>query len=171
MNKYILKVNPKRKRFTDAHYTDTDFVLGYDIDNDDFAEILSKRKQGIDLSHAEQDRLGYYLGAIVNLTFRSNKATGSTRGCGYKSTQDEYCDAIFTWLMLHSLDKYDPTKLNAQGKPSKPYSFFVKASSFAVISYWSNKKKERTKHEAIQQHCQDVYDYVVNEVSKQGFNM
>lgn len=171
MNKYILTKNPKRKRFIDAHYTDEGFVLGYDIDNDDFADILAKRKAEETLTHAEQDRLGYYLGAVVNMTFRKDRQVGSTKGCGYKYSQEEYCDEIFTWLMLHSLDKYDPTRLNAQGQPSKPFSFFTRAANFAVITYFSNKKKEKEKNAAIDAHVRYLNDYVTDTIHRTGYDL
>lgn len=132
MNKYIINGKPNRRRNRNAKYTDADFMPGWDVDNNDFNAIMRKRnKEKKDLTHEEQERLGYYLGSICKGAYRCKKTPGHVMAT---NNDEEFRNSIYCWL-LRFLDKYDPDK------GTNAFSFFTGCVRWAVLKASAERKK------------------------------
>lgn len=133
MNKYVLNGKPNRRRNKNARWTDEGFIFGWDVDNTDFDAILKKRnKDKKDLTHTEQERLGYYLGSVCKGAYRSKKQLGCVLAT---NNDEEFRDEIYHWL-LRFLDKYDP------GRGTSAFSFFTGCLRWAVLKASAERKKK-----------------------------
>lgn len=63
MQKMFIK--PDRKRITKIKYTDKEYIPYYDIDKEDFEELVLKLNKNISLSKEENTRYGEYVLAVV----------------------------------------------------------------------------------------------------------
>ena len=131
----------KRKRCNTLSYTDPAYVLGYDLDMDDFTELVATYNSR-NLVNQEELRLYDYIRTMVNIVLENPKLKPS------KNEMDGITDAMF-------MDGWGAMKYIKDGK--KPYSYIYRSMYTAACRFYTRKIKDREKSEAIAEHVNEVF--------------
>lgn len=146
----LLKWRPvDRKRNKNIRYDDADYVTGYDLDLNDFAELVGKFNSG-SLSYIEECRLGIHVRTMLNIVLENPKVQPRP------DEIDPLTDHMFMAM-------WGALKYIKSGK--KPYSYIYTAGVHAAHRWYKNIIKARAKADAIEQHLHEVYDEWVEENS------
>lgn len=139
--------NPNRKRDLHIKYSDPKFCKYYDIDIEDFEELILKRKAGERLTDAENDRYGMYALAICYIVTEGPKFRNKPRW----EKQQIIDQQIFE--LLQAIQGFDPTK-------GKIYSYAYRIAYTAACHYYTNTQDQWKKDKRITEHCErELEDY------------
>ena len=138
--------DPGRKRRIDVSYTDPGFVKFYDIDNDDFEYIVGKVKVKQPLTNEEDRRYGDYMMTLMEIVVESPKFKGKTRDEKYEMRDQAYYE------LCTGLPCFNP------GRGSRLFSYAYRICYVAYVHYFTMKKHELEKQDAITKHCLEELD-------------
>lgn len=135
--------NPGRKRILLISYKDPKYCTYYDLDVEDFTNLVIKLRNKEILTEQENDRYGIYLITITYIVLENVKFKN-------KSLQErnEIADQI-TYELCTGLQSFNPDK------GSGIYSYAYRIAYVAGIHYFTNKLKDIKKQEAIMEHCME----------------
>lgn len=139
----------KRKRSRSLHYTDNDFVQGYDVDVHDIVNLSKKVAQDT-LTYSERERLGVHLITIVNIVFENPKIRIIDREAKQQAAERSFI------AMWKSLDKI--SERNA-------FSYLYTVGFNAWKKYTRASISKRRKNDAIRKHINECMDTYINECS------
>ena len=141
------KVNRKRMRLP---YDDPEFVVGYDLDMNDFTALTTSYNSR-NLTTEEENRLHRYVMTMMNIVLEHPKINPSANEI------DDLTDIMYMdgWNALHYI------------KPGKKPDSYIYRSMYtaACTKYFKKKITERSKADAIEEHCQEIYTEWLDEVS------
>lgn len=145
---YKLKLwkNPNRKRLTNISYTDPNYTKYYDLDVDDFTNIVVKLGDKQRLTQDEELRYTDYLYTIMNIVFENPKFKKKS------VTEKEELQEQAIFELLGALPSFDPNK------GSSLYSYAYRCCYTSFCHYYTNKIKDYSKRQAIEEHCQAELD-------------
>lgn len=139
----------KRKRSKSLHYTDKDFVQGYDVDVDDIVN-LSKKVSPDTLTYSERERLGIQIISIVNIVFENPKIRIIDQDVKQQAAIRSF------GAMWKSLDKI--SERNA-------FSYLYTVGFNAWKKFTRASIAKRRKSDAIRTHVNECVDLYINERS------
>lgn len=134
--------NPNRKRLTNISYTDPNYTKYYDLDVDDFTNIVVKLGNKLRLTQDEDLRYTDYLYTIMNIVFENPKFKKKS------VTEKEELQEQAIFELLGALPSFDPNK------GSSLYSYAYRCCYTSFCHYYTNKIKDYSKRQAIEEHCQ-----------------
>lgn len=137
----------KRKRSKSLHYTDKDFVQGYDVDVDDIVN-LSKKVSPDTLTYSERERLGIQIISIVNIVFENPKIRIIDQDVKQQAAIRSFS------AMWKSLDKV--SERNA-------FSYLYTVGFNAWKKFTRASIAKRRKSDAIRTHVNECIDLYINE--------
>ena len=141
--------SPNRKRQVGIKYTDPAYVIGYDLDNEDFTEIIIKLKNNEVLTAQEDKRYGEYVLTVIEMVLENSKFKAKTSEEKYEMRDQMYFE------MCTGLLSFKPEK------KSNIFSYAYRIAYVAGIHYFTNKEKYRKKSEAIMEHCmEELQEYI-----------
>lgn len=151
---YKLKLwkNPNRKRLINISYTDKDYVKYYDLDLNDFTNIVVKVRNGHRLTNDEELRYTDYLYTIMNIVFDNPKFKKKS------VTEKEELQEQAIMELLQALPNFDVNK------GSSLYSYAYRCCYIAYCHYYTNKIKDFKKHKAIEEHCMKELDIYLESI-------
>lgn len=151
---YKLKLwkNPNRKRLINISYTDKDYVKYYDLDLNDFTNIVVKVRNGQRLTNDEELRYTDYLYTIMNIVFDNPKFKKKS------VTEKEELQEQAIMELLQALPNFDVNK------GSSLYSYAYRCCYIAYCHYYTNKIKEYKKSKAIEEHCMKELDIYLESI-------
>lgn len=139
----------KRKRSKSLHYTDKDFVQGYDVDVDDIVN-LSKKVSPDTLTYSERERLGVQIISIVNIVFENPKIRIIDQDVKQQAAIRSFS------AMWKSLDKV--SERNA-------FSYLYTVGFNAWKKFTRASIAKRRKSDAIRTHVNECAELYINECS------
>ena len=139
----------KRKRSRSLHYTDKDFVRGYDVDVRDIVNLSKKVAQDT-LTYSERERLGVHIITIVNIVFENPKIRIIDRDIKLQAAERSFI------AMWKSLDKL--SERNA-------FSYLYTVGFNAWKKFARASIAKRRKNDAICTHINECVDLYINECS------
>lgn len=141
--------SPNRKRQVGIKYTDPAYVIGYDLDNEDFTNIIIKLKNNEVLTAQEDKRYGEYVLTVIEMVLENSKFKNKTSEEKYEMRDQMYYE------LCNGLLSYKPEK------KSNIYSYAYRIAYVAGIHYFTNKEKDRKKSETIMEHCmEELQEYI-----------
>lgn len=141
--------SPNRKRQVGIKYTDPAYVIGYDLDNEDFTEIIIKLKNKEPLTAQEDKRYGEYVLTVIEMVLENSKFKVKTSEEKYEMRDQMYFE------LCSGLLSFKPEK------KSNIFSYAYRIAYVAGIHYFTNKEKNRKKSEAIIEHCmEELQEYI-----------
>lgn len=138
--------DPNRRRKINASHTDRDFVVGYDLDNTHFTELVLKLKNGESLDIQEDYWYGVYLQTIMNCVLENPKFKykPETEKCNLRDQMSfELCQAVLG---------FDETR------GSNIYSYTYRCGYTAACHYYTEAQKD-TK---LDRRIEEVYNNVIH---------
>lgn len=150
--------NPGRKRNLNTKYTDPSYVIGYDLDNEDFQNIIIKLKNKEALTYQENIRYGNHILTIIEVVLENNK---------FKDKPNEEKSEIrdqMAFELCTGITTFNPDK------GSSIFSYAYRIAYVAGIHYYTNKTKQVTKQEAIMAHCLEELDEYISAISSHKVN-
>lgn len=153
--------SPNRKRQVGIKYTDPAYVIGYDLDNEDFTEIIIKLKNNEVLTAQEDKRYGEYVLTVIEMVLENSKFKAKTSEEKYEMRD------IMYYEMCTGLLSFKPEK------KSNIFSYAYRIAYVAGIHYFTNKEKYRKKSDAIMEHCmEELQEYIdsITDHKKRTYN-
>lgn len=150
--------NPGRKRNLNTKYTDPNYVIGYDLDNEDFQNIIIKLKNKEALTYQENVRYGNHILTIIEVVLENNK---------FKDKPNEEKAEIrdqMAFELCTGITTFNPNK------GSSIFSYAYRIAYVAGIHYYTKKSKDLTKQEAIMAHCLEELDEYISAISSHKVN-
>lgn len=144
--------NPHRKRHNDIRYTNADYVIGYDLDLVDFEYIVNKLKNNQTLTEQENIRYGNHILTVIELVIEGPKYKNKS----YEEKQ-ELREQMY-YELCTGITQFDPSK-------GKLYSYAYRIAWIAGIHYYKELKEFIKKNKAIEEHCQEEYNFYLDEYS------
>ena len=135
--------NPGRKRNLNTKYTDPSYVIGYDLDNEDFQNIIIKLKNKEALTYQENTRYGNHILTIIEIVLENNKFKDKP-----SEEKAEIRDQI-AFELCTGITTFNPDK------GSSIFSYAYRIAYVAGIHYYTDKVKDLTKQESIMEHCME----------------
>ena len=135
--------SPGRKRQIGIRYDNPDYVMGYDLDNHDFTNIILKLKNKEHLTLSEDKRYGCYILTVIEIVLENAKFKNKTNEEKYEIRDQMYYE------LCTGLQSFNPDK------GSGIYSYAYRIAYVAGIHYFTNKLKDIKKQEAIMEHCME----------------
>lgn len=139
-----------RKRNKHAKWNSPDYVLGYDLDVDDLAALITKHNAET-IRYEETNRLMQHVLTMMNIVFEHRDINPSS-----KAEKEALADAMFV-DMWGAFKHITPER--------NPYSYLYRCGFTAAKRYYTKLYKTREKEAAIQQHLDDVYEEYMAENS------
>ena len=141
--------DPGRKRIIDIKYNDENYVPGYDIDVNDFADLVCKLKKKIHLSSIEDKRYGEYIMAIIETVIESPKFKSNDRNVKFE-LRDQMAYELCTGILSFNPDK-----------KSSIFSYAYRIAYVAGCHYFTNRTNDKAKQKAITEHClEEMQEYI-----------
>lgn len=141
----------ERKRMIKIDHADPDFRRYYDIDLNDFEQLVLKLKNDEQLTEAENDRYGYYVIAMCIIVLEGPKFRDKPRNEKEEIIEQQYFE------MLPGLKLFNPDK-------GKLYSYAYRIGYTSACHYYTMKIDDKKRQDAISEHCQSEYDEYCNDV-------
>lgn len=138
-----------RKRSNGIPYWREDYVLGYDLDMEDFA-ALTKTFNERALTHSEESRLHNHVLTMLNIVLENPKLTYT------KQEVPELADAMY-------MDGWGALRYIKDGR--RPYSYVYRSMFTAACRYFKRKIASRAREEAIAEHINEVYEEFMDSIS------
>lgn len=134
--------NPNRKRCTDISYADPNYTKYYDLDIQDFTNIVVKLGNKQRLTEQEELRYTDYLYTMMNIVSENPKFKKKS------VTEKEELQEQAIMELLQALPSFNPNK------GSSLYSYAYRCCYTSFCHYYTNKIKDYRKKKAIEEHCQ-----------------
>lgn len=131
-----------RKRLIHISYLDPEYVKYYDLDLDDFQELVTKLKNGDRLTDAENDRYGVYIITVCIIVQEGPRFKNKPVWEREEMIERQYME------MLSGITTFNPAK-------GKIYSYAYRIGYTAACHYYTDKIEEAKRHEAITEHCKE----------------
>lgn len=132
-----------RKRSRKIPYGSPDFVHGYDIDTEDFSDLVA-RYNARHIDHVEEGRLYDYIRTVMQIVLENPKKFNPRN----PNEKDALTDAMF--VAMWGAMKYV--------KPGKdPYSYVYRCGYTAGCTFYRKLYAERAKEQAIAEHLDSCY--------------
>lgn len=141
-----------RKRETNISYSDPRYVKYYDLDIEDFKNLVIKLHNNNILSPPENDRYGVYLYTICYIVLEGPKFKRKLA-----SERAELIEAALYELLLN-LSNFDPNK-------GKIYSYAYRIAYTSMCHFYTNKIKQEKREKLIQEHCNEEYQIYKDELN------
>lgn len=149
----IMWKSPGRKRHIDISHTDPGYVRYYDLDNDDFETIVGKLRNRAPLTEDEDRRYGDYVQTIMEIVMESPKFKNKTREEKYEMRDQGYYE------LCTGITSFKPNR------GSRIFSYAYRICYVAYIHYFTMKKHENDKQEAITKHCLEELDEYIESIT------
>lgn len=137
-----------RRRKLTIKYTDPDFNVYYDIDQEDFQNLVMKLKNGDRLTEEENNRYGIWILTMCMIVQEHSKFKNKPVWEREEMIEQQYYE------MLQGITSFNPDK-------GKIYSYAYRIGYTAAVHYYTNKVDDTEKQKAIIDHCMDeLKDYL-----------
>lgn len=138
------KVHRKRSNMS---YLSPNYVKYYDLDTEDFQNLVQKVSEGTRLTDAENDRYGTYILTISIIVMEGPKFKKKPVTEKEEMIEQQYYE------LLTGLPTFDPEK-------GKIYSYAYRIAYVAAVHYYTEKTQEEMEQNAIVEHCErELLDY------------
>ena len=139
-----------RKRNRNAKYTDSDFVLGYDLDIDDLTRLVEKFNKNT-ISVTETQRLYDAVRTIVSIVMENPKINP-------RSTEEK--DGVYDAAFIDCWGSMSHIRPGAN-----PYSYMYRSAFTAGCRYFTKKINQRKKQQAIDEHINELWQEYTDSIS------
>lgn len=140
------KINRRRK--INIQYTDPEYNKYYDLDLEDFQNLVIKLKNGEQLTDKENDRYGTYILTVSIIVQENIKFKNKSVVEREEMIEQQYME------LLTGITKFDPDR------GSSLYSYAYRIAYTASIHYFTKKKEDKEREEIIIDHCnEELRDY------------
>lgn len=137
------KVNRKRDIY--IRYTDPNFVKYYDIDMEDFQNMVMKLKNDEILEYTDNERYGTYIITMCIIVQEGPRFKNKPIIEREEILEQQYME------LLQGLMTFNPEK-------GRLYSYAYRIAYTAAIHYYTMKKEEKEHMDAIIEHCMEELD-------------
>lgn len=134
-----------RKRKIDIRYTDPGFNDYYDIDIEDFQNMVMKLKSNTRLNYVENERYGKYILTICLIVLEGPKFKKKLNCEKEEIIEQQYYE------LLNGITTFNPNK-------GKIYSYAYRIAYTAVCHYYTNRAEEAKRNGEIVKHCNEELD-------------
>lgn len=145
------KVN--RKRQIQISYKDPAFVRYYDLDLEDFTDIVLKLKRNEDLSVSENYRYGLYIMTMCIIVQEGPKFVMKTKDEKEKMIEVQYYE------LLTKIHTFDPAL-------GSIYSYSYKIAWNAGIHYFKELIKKEKREKKVNKHLDECYEDYMSEITQ-----
>lgn len=145
------KVN--RKRQIQISYKDPTFVRYYDLDLEDFKDIVLKLKRNEDLSVSENYRYGLYIMTMCIIVQEGPKFVMKTKDEKEKMIEVQYYE------LLTKIHTFDPAL-------GSIYSYSYKIAWNAGIHYFKELIKKEKREKKVNKHLDECYLDYMSEITQ-----
>ena len=137
-----------RRRKLTIKYSDPDFNVYYDLDTEDFQNLVMKLKNGDILTEEENNRYGIWILTICMIVQEHSKFKNKPVWEREEMIEQQYFE------LLQGITTFNPDK-------GKIYSYAYRIAYTAAVHYYTNKTTETEKQNIIIEHCMDeLRDYL-----------
>lgn len=148
----------KRKRKLDISYKDKEYVKYYDLDLEDFSNLVVRLHDKKRLNETENDRYATYIYTMIYIVLSNPKFEKKP----YDEREELAEQAIYELLTgLPSFNKY---------KGSSIYSYAYRICFTAFCHVYTTKERDKKKREAIMAHCLEELDEYISAISSHKVN-
>lgn len=141
-----------RKRKIKISYTDPDYRRYYDVDLDDFQQLVIKLKNNERLTDAENNRYGDYILAMCVMVLEGPKFRDKPRNEKEEILEQQYFE------MLPGLKLFNPNK-------GKLYSYAYRIGYTSACHYYTMKIDDKKRQDLIEEHCKQAYEDYCEDVN------
>lgn len=145
--------DPGRKRNCHAKYNSPDYVNYYDLDLEDFTNLVLKVKDNQRLTPQEDERYAMYIYTIIYIVHENSKFKNKPLVEWYELFEQGVLE------LLQALPKFE------KDRGSSIYSFAYRCCYVSFIHYYENKKQNYLKQQEIIKHCNEELDNYLYEFS------
>lgn len=145
------KVN--RKRQIQISYKDPTFVRYYDLDLEDFTDIVLKLKRNEDLSVSENYRYGLYIMTMCIIVLEGPKFVMKTKDEKEKMIEVQYYE------LLTKIHTFDPAL-------GSIYSYSYKIAWNAGIHYFKDVIRKEKREKKLKKHLDECYEDYMSEITQ-----
>lgn len=137
-----------RRRKLTIKYTDSEFNVYYDLDTEDFQNLVMKLKNGDILTEEENNRYGIWILTICMIVQEHSKFKNKPVWEREEMIEQQYLE------LLSGITTFNPDK-------GKIYSYAYRIAYTAAVHYYTNKAVDAEKQNIIIEHCMDeLKDYL-----------
>lgn len=137
-----------RRRKLTIKYTDPDFNVYYDLDAEDFQNLVMKLKNGDTLTEEENNRYGIWILTMCMIVQEHSKFKNKPVWEREEMIETQYYE------LLSGITTFNPDK-------GKIYSYAYRIAYTAAVHYYTNKMDDVEKRKAIIDHCmEELRDYI-----------
>lgn len=139
--------DPNRRRNTTISYKDPDYTKYYDLDANDFTDLVLKLKNNQILTKEENTRYGIYILTICLIVQEHRRFKNKPLLERQELIEQQYME------LLQYITGFNPDK-------GKIYSYSYRIAYTAAIHYYESKKKDKLEQDIIEAHCrEELNDY------------
>lgn len=131
-----------RKRMLNISYLSPMFVEYYDLDSEDFTDLVLKLKEKERLTEAQNERYGKYILTICLIVLEGPKWKKKPQLEKEEVIEQQYFE------LLQGLTSFDPER------GSKLFSYAYRIAYIAAVHYYTGKKQDEDEQKAIVEHCE-----------------
>lgn len=142
--------DPNRRRNITISYKDPDYTKYYDLDSNDFTDLVLKLKNNQELTKEENTRYGIYILTICLIVQEHVRFKNKPLLERQELIEQQYME------LLQYITGFKPDK-------GKIYSYSYRIAYTAAIHYYERKKKDRIEQDIIVSHCRDEIEDYMNE--------
>lgn len=131
-----------RKRRNDIQYSAPEYVVGYDLDMDDFSALVDKYNTE-EITESEKNRLHIYVLTMLQIVTENPKINPKP------GEIEDLVDAMYldAWNALHYIKK-----------GVKPYSYIYRAAYTSACRFYKQRITNRNKELAILSHLMEEFN-------------
>ena len=144
--------NPNRKRKLNISYKDKDFAQYYDLDLEDFTNLVVKLHNKERLETSENDRYAGYIYTMIYIVLENPKFVKKP----YDEREELADQAIYE--LLTGLPTFDVNK------GSSIYSYAYRICYTAFCHVYTKNERNKMKQEAIIAHCLEELDEYLSSI-------
>ena len=140
------KINRRRK--LTIKYTDPEFNVYYDLDTEDFQNLVMKLKREEILTEEENNRYGIWILTMCMIVQEHSKFKNKPVWEREEMIEQQYLE------LLSGITTFNPDK-------GKIYSYAYRIAYTAAVHYYTNKTDDAEKQNIIIEHCmEELKDYL-----------
>lgn len=132
--------DPNRRRNATISYKDPDYTKYYDLDANDFTDLVLKLKNNEVLTKEENTRYGIYILTICLIVQEHRRFKNKPVWERQELIEQQYME------LLQYITGFNPNK-------GKIYSYSYRIAYTAAIHYYEGKKKDKLEQDIIKAHC------------------
>lgn len=145
--------DPKRPRDRQLQYTDPSFILGYDVDLNDFTHLIRKQQHFFRLSESENERYFLWILTMLAVMLEGPRMKKKTR-----VEKNQICEHVYP-ILAKNLIKFDTTR----GKSI--FSYCYKAAYLESLKFFHARDRAKKHDRAIQDHLDSCVEEYMSEIS------